>query len=374
MTDGTWLTATRAVRLVTAGLTVALVAVVVASAVGTGVAFSPANTGWEGTSGLSRVADDAGAATGTIVAADGYDRLDPAGTTVVVLAPTRGYDPDDVDRVRTFVADGGTLLVAEDFGPHANDLLAGVGATARVDGRLVRDERFSAESPALPVARDVRADRLTEGVDGLTLNYGSVVRPGEATALVSTSPFAYLDADRDGLLDDGEPLDAYAVVTAEPVGAGRVIVVSDPSVFVNAMQERSGNRQLVWNLAGDTDRFLVDVTHAESVAPLSAALAALQRDPALQLAVLGAGVALVAAWLVVPSLASAVRVAQRRWRARRHGAPSSPGSGSESGSRSPDGLSPTAARQRVSAAHPDWDPERVDRVVEAFLDRTGRVE
>jgi hypothetical protein len=37
-------------------------------------------------------------------------------------------------------------------------------------------------------------------------------------------------------------------------------------------------------------------------------------------------------------------------------------------------LSPTAARQRVSAAHPDWDPERVDRVVEAFLDRTGRVE
>jgi hypothetical protein len=351
--DGKWLSSLRAVQLIAVVLAVAVVGVAVSGAVGTGAAYSPSNSDWDGTSGLVRTAAASGAGVGTLVTTADYARLDDR-TVALVLSPATAYSDDDIESVRRFVERGGMLVVAEDFGQYANPLLAGVGASARVDGRLVRDERFESGSPALPVARDVRPTRLTDGIDAVVLNYGTVVRPGEATVLVATSPFAYLDADRDGRLDGGESLDAYPIVTVEPVGAGRVVVVSDPSVFVNAMQERSGNRQLVVNLATGVERVVVDVSHAEQVSALSQARSAVNSDPRLQLAVLGTGIAIVAGWLVGPSVLARLRRVT-------------------GGGRSPDpGLSTEEARQLVASAHPDWDATRVDRVVVAFRERAGR--
>jgi hypothetical protein len=85
-------------------------------------------------------------------------------------------------------------------------------------------------------------------------------------------------------------------------------------------------------------------------------LADVQRDPVLQLAVLGAGVALVAGWLVVPKFVALALSLRRRDR-------------EDDG-----GLSASTARDRVAAANPDWDPDRIDRVVDGFLTRTGRGE
>jgi len=83
---------------------------------------------------------------------------------------------------------------------HGNALLSDVGATARLDGALLRDERNYYRSPALPVAQPVEEHPYTSGATDLTLNYGTAVTPNDATTLVRTSEFAYLDTDRSGSL------------------------------------------------------------------------------------------------------------------------------------------------------------------------------
>lgn len=338
-------------RLAVVALAIALVATLVAAAAGSSVAFSPYSDEWDGTSGLLREAGAVGATAGTLVDTTEYDRLDPASTVVVVLSPARAYEGEDAARVRAFVEAGGTLLVAEDFGPHGNALLAATGATARVDGRPLRDERFHSRSPALPVARDVTPHATTAGVDAVTVNFGTALVPGDATVLIRTSPYAYLDGDRDEVLDDGEPLAAFPVVAVESVGEGRIVVASDPSLFINAMLVRPGNRDLARALFSGTDAgtVVVDASHAERVPPLPLARYALATDPVLQLGVVIAGALLVGVWTVGPSIAARLD-ARRRADAR---------------------LDAATARARLVEQHPDWDDDRVDAVVESFLRRRG---
>lgn len=339
-------------RLAVVALALALVATLVAAAAGSSVAFSPYSDEWDGTSGLLREAGAVGASPGTLVDATGYDGLDPASTVVVVLSPARAYEGEDAARVRAFVEAGGTLLVAEDFGPHGNALLAATGATARFDGRSLRDERFHSRSPALPVARDVTPHAMTAGVDAVTVNFGTALVPGDATVLVRTSPYAYLDGDRDEVLDDGEPLAAVPIVAVESVGEGRVVVASDPSLFINAMLVRPGNRDLARALLSGAGAatVVVDASHAERVPPLPLARHALATDPTLQFAVVVAGALVVGVWTVGPSIAARLDARRRRVDAR---------------------LDAATARAHLTAQHPDWDDDRVDAVVESFLWRRG---
>lgn len=63
----------------------------------------------------------------------------------------------------------------------------------RIDGRLVRDEHRYYRGPALPVATNLSDAPLTSGVDAFTLNYGTTLRPGNATVLARTSATGFYD-------------------------------------------------------------------------------------------------------------------------------------------------------------------------------------
>lgn len=320
-----------------------LVAVVVAASTST-AAFGVFNPSWDGTGELRSIAESRDANATVSLNASAYERVPPERTVAVVLSPSAAYR-DDASRVRTFVRRGGTLVVAEDFGPHGNRLLSAVGASARFDGRLLRDERTHHRSPPLPVATNVSRNatgNLTAGVDGLTLNYGTVVRPNGADVLVASSEFGYLDANRNGELDQREQLRSYPVATVERVGAGRVIAVSDPSAFVNAMLDRPGNRQFAGNVVATGDRVLLDYSHAGSQPPLSVALLHLRRSPLLQ----GMLVTLVVCGVSLAGLL-----------VRRHGADA------DERWRSPDAITTYLVEER------GWDADRATRLAEGVWGR-----
>jgi len=81
-------------------------------------AFGVYNPTWQGTSDLQSRATNAGAQTDVVLNTSAYPTEDHERTLVIVLTPDRPYNPRDIRRLRQFVADGGTLLVAEDFGPY----------------------------------------------------------------------------------------------------------------------------------------------------------------------------------------------------------------------------------------------------------------
>lgn len=270
-------------RIVLVTLAVVVGATVVYGALTSGAAFGAFNPSWEGTSDLRTTAEASGSDPVIVENTSRYDEYGD-GDVAFVLAPRESYTETEAARVQAFVERGGTLVVADRAGDSAPGLLELVGAGARPteNGTVLRDERFHHRSPALPIADDVADHQLVAGVESVTLNYGTAVEPNGATVLVRTSEFAHLDEDGSGDLSADEELTSYPVVTVENVSEGRVVVVGDASVFINAMQDEGDNRAFTTALVDGTDATLVDISHRESVPPLAAALLALRSSVPLQ--------------------------------------------------------------------------------------------
>lgn len=328
-------------------------------------AFGAYNPTWDGTSEFQSLPETVGADSEVVQDAAAYDNVTgggsdsegstagdaPAsGTLAVVLSPDGPYE--DTGPLRRFVERGGTLLVAEDVGSTGNSILDAVGASARVDGRLVRDDRHHGPSPAFPAVPNVTSHPFTTGVGALELNHGTAVAPGNATVLATTSPFAYLDTTPNGELDGNETLGAEPVATVEPVGEGRVVVVGDPSLFVNAMADARDNRAFARGLVAAHDRVLFDAVNTGGVPAVVGAQLALRGTPWLQFAV---GVAAVLAIVAVPQVAGLVRRRSDR-----------PGGAD---------LAPLTDTDRDAVAdvladrYPDWEADRVARVTDTIMSR-----
>lgn len=260
--------------VVTAGVAVMLVGT------SSTAAFSPHNTEWDGTSQLQELAAD----NGTVAVAastDRYESVEPSSTTAIVIAPESSYDSTDTERIQRFVEDGGMLVVADDFGPNGNQLLAAVGATARFDGAMLRDRENNFRQSSFPVANNVSEHPTTTTVEQLTLNNGTVIEPNGATPVVASSSFSYLDPVGADDLDDETAFSSYPVVTVEPVGEGTVLVVSDPSLLINAMLEQPDNEAFAANLVDTNDQTLVDSSHTAATPPLVDGVSWVRETPAV---------------------------------------------------------------------------------------------
>lgn len=357
-------------RVVLYALAVAVGLGLVVAASTTGAAFGAYNLEWDGTSDVRELADRH-ADSRVLLDTNPYERGDANGSVAVVLAPTEPYGPNDTRRVREFVEDGGTLVVADDFGPHSNALLDDLGASARFNGTQLRDERHYYRAPSLPIATNVSETRYTDGVSQLTLNKGTSIDAGNATVVATTSPFAYLDRDGTGNLSADDELGAYPVVTAESVGEGRVVAVGDPSLFINAMLSQPDNAAFATTLFETHDRALLDYSHAAEQPPLAVASLIFTSSTALQLGVgaLGIGAVWGRAWLA-RGLVGAVRrslssVLPQKWRRRL------PAwlRGTE---RDDDPVDEEAILAALRERYPEWDESRLRHVMTDVLSERTR--
>lgn len=310
-------------------------------------AFGPYNAAWDGAAQLGDEADAVDAEVTTALNTSTYRDASPATTIAVILAPDSGYSERDLTRVRAFVRSGGTLVVAEDYGQTGNEVLAGIGADARVTGTPVRDEQEYYRSPNFPLATNVSEANVTNGVDQLTLNHGSVVdlNNPNSTVLVRTSAFAYLDRNGNDSLDESETLAERPVVVREQVGNGTVYVVSDPSLFINAMLERPGNQRFVRNLFSTHTNVLIDVSHQSGQPPLSVALLTVRDTSLLQVLIGLLGMVLVLRWEALQTGVAALLDRDDRPL-------------DDAGHVDADVLA-----QYLKDAHPEWDERRVRRMM-----------
>lgn len=342
--------------LVALVVTVALTGVVAAST--SQSAFGAYNAAWDGASDLRDLANEAGAEPQVVLNTSSYSETEPNGTIAVILSPDEPYNPTERTRVTSFVEDGGTLVIAEDYGPHSTSLLQALDVQTRIDGTPLRDEEEYYRAPAFPLATNVSEHPETEGVDQLTLNHGTSLQTNRSangtTVLVSSSEFSYLDTNRNESLDDSEELVSRPVVVRENVGNGTVYVVSDPSIFINAMLERPGNAQFARNLFGAHDRVLLDYSHLSGTPPLMLAVLTLQADSVWQVlvAILGLGA-------IVLNGRMREFVLDVNDRAR-------------STEEEPNDLAlanadPEEIVAYLSRQHPDWDEDRIRRVMRGVI-------
>lgn len=314
------------------------------------------NPSWDGTADFRSIADERTNAE-IVRNVSAYDDVSANGTLAIVLSPAEPYG-QDADAIRRFLDRGGTVLIAEDYRTNADSLLATLGASARFDGRPVRDERNYENSPNFVEATVIAEQPLTQGFQTLVLNRGTVLEPGEATVLVRTSRDAYLDVNRNDALDEDETPAERPVMAVEPVGDGRVVTVADPSIFINSMLEYGDNRALATQLTERYDRVVFDVSHSPGIPPLAALVLTIRESLLVQAAV---GIVLV---LGVVGRHRLAVVVDRLRRIRGNRSPRAPRSPTDS----------DAIARAVSREHPSWDESRIERIADGALTRSTREE
>ncbi|WP_162224312.1 DUF4350 domain-containing protein [Halorussus salinus] len=328
--------------------------------------FGAFNTAWDGTADFRGLADTTGTESQLVQNTSEYTTRPAGETLAVILAPDQPYQRQETQHIRQFVRQGGTLVVADERATPTNELLAAVGADARIDGTPLRDGRYHYQSPAAPQIRNLSDHPLTANVSTLTLNHGSAVTPNTATTVATTSGYAYRDINQNQQLDQAESVSQYPVITTEQVGDGQVVVIGDASLFINTMLEQGGNRQFARNLLATHQQVLFDYSHTAALPPIMKMVLFLRQTPISQFLIGGLGI-LVFTFLRTHSRLLAV--VNQRLR-NRHPSLASPHSTriNDADRGTTDTSSPvadTALVTHLRTHYPDWDDERLHRIVAA---------
>lgn len=183
--------------------------------------FEASNDAWNGYASFVRVAR----ASGPVEVAARLDLDDVRSTDAIVLIGPK--EPPPIAELARFVDAGGRLAILDDFGA-TTELLSRFGIAreaAPTEGvPHVRGQE------GLLVARPLYRHPLTQEVETVVTNRPAVIRHAQLEPLIG------FDREHAGILLTGV------------VGRGRLVVLADPSVFIDLMIPLRGNRQLAQNL------------------------------------------------------------------------------------------------------------------------------
>lgn len=224
------------------------------------------NFEWNGCSHLRHL-------TNATIARDlgGIKELQPKNALVVIANPAKPFSREEADLLRQFLESGGTALLADRLG-GGNPLLEQWGVSVRFDGASLEDPLFYSKQPRFPLAHDLVSDPLTLDVEELLLGNPTalvILDKGSVKPLALTSPYSFLDKDRNERKDVDEKQGPFAVLATLKIGQGTLVLLSSPEMLTNGLLNERGNRQLLLNImhasGGLAESFtlLFDESHLE---------------------------------------------------------------------------------------------------------------
>jgi hypothetical protein len=209
--------------------------------------FSTYNTAWNGASDAKALASSDGYTTRSVFA---LSEIGSGDGVLFMLNPNSSvsFSASDASTLQSFVKNGGVLVLANDFG-NGNAALSGLGVSAaRFNGSLLEDNVSKGVDAAHPLITDVNASGITAGVHELYFNYGTAldVSGTNVTVLARSAPTSYLSTSASANLS--ATTGAHPVLATFTYGDGRIVLLSDPSVFINDMLGQADNQQLLTSM------------------------------------------------------------------------------------------------------------------------------
>ncbi len=225
--------------------------------------FMEGNTMWNGVRDFS---DTFGAAY-----LDSLDNLtETAENSVLVAIPYVDYSDKELGSIRSFLDNGGTLLLMDDFG-YGNTVLRYLDIPARFSNELLLDPLFRYKNQAMPRITDFGLAIKEASIKAIVFNYGTTLtNVGPAEALAWSSSMSFLDINQNDDLYAGDPRGPFVVAAEYRIGKGTVDLVADPSVLINSMVGRDNNHDFIRYLSkSDPGKLFIDRSHL-SKTPLDA--------------------------------------------------------------------------------------------------------
>ena len=168
--------------------------------------------------------------------------LDAESSVIVLIGPQEPCSAEELVYLTRFLADGGRVFLADDFG-SGNQILEGVNASSRFSNRLLLDLSFVKNASFVqifdfPDSKNV----ISANVSSLLLNYPSSIQPaGKVSILARSSPMSWLESTENGVYDVSETPGPFPLLVIERIGLGEVVICSTPSVFINSMDAFADN-------------------------------------------------------------------------------------------------------------------------------------
>lgn len=187
----------------------------------------------------------------------------PNGTAFVVV-PYEPFTQSELENLRNYASQGGTLVVLDDYG-YGNRILSHLGLNVRFTGRPLLDPLFDYRNKWLPRIADFASTPTTSNISSIVLNHASSLGDtSDVTVLAYSSRFSFVDMNNDSAWDAGEPMGPLPVAAYARMGEGYVVVIADPSILINSMISMDDNSAFVKNvmeLQGSNPQVFVDQTH-----------------------------------------------------------------------------------------------------------------
>jgi len=185
----------------------------------------------------------------------------PYGSTLILI-PYLNFTPTELGELHSFVTQGGTLVLADDYG-YGNQVLEYLGLKARFSGQVLLDPFSSYKNKWLPRISHIIPSAITGNTESLVLNHATCLTDVETNdVLALSSSFSFLDLNGNESRDEGEPSGPLPVISRHNLGSGQVILVSDPSMFINSMETIEDNCTFIQNIAAiTTSQLLIDQSH-----------------------------------------------------------------------------------------------------------------
>ena len=223
--------------------------------------FSQYNTVWNGTSRFFSDLDRH-----RMVGISDLTQLNayPANATLLIIAPYRQPTTGERAAYRAFIERGNTIILADDFGT-GNAILRGINSRISIQpGNVSSIDREYADSYSAVAYRSAN-ETPVQNINKILLNRAAPLEGG--TTLMRTSIMSWIDENGDRRINNNEQLGYFAVMAADQIGSGRLIVISDPSIFINSMyaeDARWDNQMLIRTLVGGDGALLVDQTNSRT--------------------------------------------------------------------------------------------------------------
>lgn len=185
----------------------------------------------------------------------------PQGSTLI-LVPYLEFTPAELEELQSFVTQGGTLVLADDYG-YGNQILEHLGLKVRFSKQVLLDPLQCYKNKWFPRISHFASDSVTSGTDSLILNHATcLIDVEDNDVLALSSSFSFLDLNGNQSRDYYEPTGPLSVISYHNLGSGKIILVSDPSIFINSMETIESNYTLIQNIAATTtSELFIDQSH-----------------------------------------------------------------------------------------------------------------
>jgi len=169
------------------------------------------------------------------------------GNSLIISIPYLEPTTEEVAELRSYVEEGGVLIIADDH-RFGNKILRGLEVDARFHGDSLVDPLFNYGYKEFLLINDIRPSPLTTNVSSLKLNYATVLEIENGIVAANSSSFSFIDSNLDSVRQEEERIGPFPVIAHFGIGDGKLILISDPSIFINGMIEQNNNPEFLFNL------------------------------------------------------------------------------------------------------------------------------